>query len=269
MSPPAPADGRLDLWMLRQPWTELPGDPLVVSELSEAELSRAAAFSRAHDRLLYLSAHIALRRLLGAYLAVPPQRVPLVREPCPGCGEPHGRPAVAGDPAPLHFSLSHSNGLALFGIATEPVGVDVEKLPGDETVELCSPALHRAERAELAALAPDERRRAFGRLWTRKEAYLKGIGTGLSRDLAADYLGESGATAPPAHWTVRNVPCGSSHTVHVAAAAVHGTAPRTTVLRWLPADLVYARDATGLVDGKEPPQWTAPLLSSPVGAPSG
>ncbi|GAA2427583.1 4'-phosphopantetheinyl transferase family protein [Streptomyces macrosporus] len=262
--PPGP--GRLDLWVLRQPWTRLPGDPLVVSELDERERARADAFVRTHDRLLYLSAHIALRRLLAAYLRIPPGEIRFVREPCPGCGKPHGRPAVAGEPPPLHFSLSHSHGLALFGVAAEPVGVDVERLPAAETVELCSSALHPAEQEELARLEPHERPAAFGRLWTRKEAYLKGLGIGLGRDLAADYLGEHGGPdAPPGPegWTVRNVSCGSSHVLHVAAAAVRGTSVRFTDVRWLPADCLYVQDATGLIEGREPQQWTEPPSSSP------
>ncbi|WP_410537962.1 4'-phosphopantetheinyl transferase family protein [Streptomyces sp. KL2] len=273
MTPPRPPEpGRLDLWLLRQPWTRLPGDPLVVSELDEGELARAESFVRAHDRLLYLSAHIALRRLLAAYLRTRPRDVRLVREPCPGCGGPHGRPAVAGEPPPLHFSLSHSHGLALFGVAAEPVGVDVEKLPTQETVRLCGPVLHPAEQEELARLEPHERPRAFGRLWTRKEAYLKGIGTGLGRSLSADYLGEyGGPDAPrgPAGWTVRNVPCGSSHVRHVAAAAVRGTAVRRTAVRWLPADCLYAQDPTGLIDGREPQQWTEQPPPSPDRDPGG
>ncbi|MGP3949274.1 4'-phosphopantetheinyl transferase family protein [Streptomyces sp. 7N604] len=270
MNPGWPAKGRLDLWMLRQPWTELPGDPLVVSDLDEREMARADSFCRAHDRLLYLSAHIALRRLLASYLRIPPGEVRFTREPCPGCGASHGRPAVADCPAPLHFSLSHSNGLALFGVATEPVGVDVEKFPGEETVELCSPALHPVEQAELQRHARPDRLTAFGRLWTRKEAYLKGIGTGLSRDLTADYLGEGGTAAPPypPEWTVRNVPCGSSHTIHVAAAAVRGDVTWPTTIRWLPADCLYAEDAGAVIDAIASPRWTAPAPATQAGLPA-
>ncbi|NLU68558.1 4'-phosphopantetheinyl transferase superfamily protein [Streptomyces sp. HNM0574] len=239
--------------MLRQPWTEPPADPLVTAELDERERARAAAFSLPHDRLLYLSAHIALRRVLAAYLDVRPGEIRFTREACPGCGEAHGRPAVAYPDTPLHFSLSHSNGLALFGVATEPVGVDVEKLPAAETVELCSSSLHPAEQEELERSASRERQLAFGRLWTRKEAYLKGLGTGLGRSLSADYLGSgpgpAGAEGPerPRGWTVDNVSCGSSHVVHVAAAAVRGDVAWPEAVRWLPADCLYAPDPAGLL----------------------
>ncbi|PRW64213.1 phosphopantheine-transferase PgaX [Actinopolyspora mortivallis] len=239
-----------DLWLLRQPWTEPPGDPLAVSELSEVELGRADSFRRAHDRLLYLTAHIALRRLLAAYLEIPPREVPLTRQPCPSCGGAHGRPAVAGDPPPLHYSLSHSSGLALFGVSSAPIGVDVEKIPSQETVELCTPALHKKEQEEIERLGALERRFAFARLWTRKEAYLKGIGTGLARELSADYLGAtegSGYGGPPG-WMVDNVPCGSSHVNHVAAAALSADAVRPERIGWLPADFLFAGGVTEPLD---------------------
>lgn len=241
-------EGQLDLWLTRQPPAGTARTSLALYELDNEERRRAESFLHPANRLLYTTAHIARRRLLGAYLGVPPQEVRFIREKCPGCGEPHGRPAVAGTP-PLHFSLSHSSGLALIGIAAAPVGVDVQKLPGAETVELCSPALHPAERTELERLPAHSRRVLFGRLWTRKEAYLKGIGTGLSRDPAADYLGDGGHGTPerPPGWTVIDVPCGTDH---AAAAAVLGDAPRTTV-RWFPQEWLYLSDATDPIECRE------------------
>ncbi|MEU1282524.1 4'-phosphopantetheinyl transferase superfamily protein [Streptomyces sp. NPDC005805] len=240
-------DGDLHLWSMRQPWTDDGPAPMVTSELDEGEQERAASFVQPHDRLLYLSAHVALRRLLAAYVGVPPREVRLGRAPCPGCGGPHGRPVVLDAPTPLHFSLSHSHGLAVFGVATSPVGVDVEQVPSRETAELCIPTLHPEERAELDALPADEQPVAFGRLWTRKEAYLKGIGTGLSRDLAADYLGERrgpGAPERPPGWIVRSVP---GYPSHVAAAALRTDADHCTTARTLPTACLYAEDATELL----------------------
>ncbi|MFD7441335.1 4'-phosphopantetheinyl transferase family protein [Streptomyces sp. NPDC059909] len=256
-------DDELQLWMLRRPWTESAARPLTVSGLDDRERERAASFQRPQDRLLYVSAHLALRRVLAACLGVHPRDVLLGREPCPGCGGPHGRPVVADAPFPLHFSLSHSHGLVLIAVATHPVGVDVEQLPSAETVDLCTPSLHPAEQKELALLPTGERRRAFTRLWTRKEAYLKAIGTGLSRDLSADYLGERegpGAPPGPAGWTVRNVPTGSRHSAqsdhsgHCAAVAFRSAQDHCCTVRRLPEDSLYADDATatGIVAAVEP-----------------
>nr|WP_246108867.1 4'-phosphopantetheinyl transferase superfamily protein [Streptomyces sedi] len=171
--------------------------------LDEEEQRRAAALRREHDRATYLVAHVALRTLLGAYLDIPPRHVNLVRENCPLCDEPHGRPAVEGG-AP-HFSLSHSGSLALLAVAAQPVGVDVEEVPSARTTAEVVGALHPRERAELGLLPPAERPSACARIWARKEAYLKGIGTGLARDPSLDYLGAAPGPASVARWRVVDV----------------------------------------------------------------
>ncbi|MFE1029930.1 4'-phosphopantetheinyl transferase family protein [Streptomyces sp. NPDC058818] len=243
LASPAVAPGRLDLWLLRAPKADRAAS-LDLSELDGHERNRAASFVRPADGLLYAAAHIALRRLLGSYLGVAAQDVPFVREPCPGCGKPHGRPAVATPDPPLHFSLSHSGGLALVAVAHTTVGADLEKLPGAETVAICAEALHPGERAELARVPQTERAELFSRLWTRKEAYLKGLGTGLSRSPSADYLGSDPARRP-AGWTITDIPSGPRHS---AAVALKGDAPAETSVRRLPMDWLYADDVKGLFD---------------------
>ncbi|GHE33082.1 4'-phosphopantetheinyl transferase superfamily protein [Streptomyces capitiformicae] len=87
------------------------------------------------------------------------------------------------------------------------MGVDVQGVPGPETVTLCAPALHPAEQAEIAGAPESLRPVAFARLWARKEAYLKGLGTGIGHGVGARYLGERGGdTAParPAGWDIRS-----------------------------------------------------------------
>ena len=233
---PLLAEDHLDVWLIRRPKLDVAPGTLDLSELDDAERRRAASFIRPSDGITYASAHIALRRLLGGYLGVPPEDVTFVREPCPGCGDPHGRPAVAYPSPPLHFSLAHSQGMAAVGVAATPLGIDVERLPREQTVEVCTPALHPDERAELAAVDADGRRLLFGQLWTRKEAYLKGIGTGLSRLPAQDYLGAEPAGRPPG-WTILDLPAGPRHQ---AAVAVRRDDPVTPALRWLPFEALCA-----------------------------
>jgi 4'-phosphopantetheinyl transferase len=160
-------------------------------------------------------AHTELRRLLGDRLGVAPEALEFVREPCPLCGALHGRPAVKG--AEVHFSVARRPGLALIGIAAEPVGVDVEVVAGDGTVEDVEVLLHRAERDELAESAPSDRPLLFARIWTRKEAYLKGIGSGVADDLARDYLGITGREDGPRGWAAIEVPAPEGF---AAAAAI-------------------------------------------------
>ncbi|MEU0304224.1 4'-phosphopantetheinyl transferase superfamily protein [Streptomyces sp. NPDC006175] len=240
MSAPGRAAGGTELWLVRQPSTGTAADDFDRGVLDDTERERAGTCRRSAGGRLYALAHIALRRLLGHRLGLPPAEILFVREPCPGCGEPHGRPAVHPDQAgraggvPTHFSLSHGSGLVLLGLSSAPIGVDVEQLPGGETVQICAPALHPDEYAELAALGDTARRQAFGRLWTRKEAYLKGIGTGLSRGLSADYLGTE-RTRHPRGWAVRDLPCDPGHVAAVAwrGAAGSPVTARSLALEWL------------------------------------
>ncbi|MFI8192469.1 4'-phosphopantetheinyl transferase family protein [Streptomyces sp. NPDC085946] len=231
---------RLDLYLVHSPRGRA-ARALDRSDLDEAERRRAASFVRPDQALLYTTAHIALRRLLGRYTGVAPRDLRFVREPCPGCGAPHGRPALAPAEPPLHFSLSHSGGIALVGVAAVPVGVDVERLPREETVEICAAALHPRERAELARAPREDRREVFGRLWTRKEAFLKALGTGLSRSPARDYLGADRGGHPPG-WTVLDVACPATHT---AAAAVRGTPPRSVGVHRLDGRWLGVPDSAG------------------------
>lgn len=224
--PPAGAE----VWLLALPEPGAPDTPLenptLTAEfenvLSPAERERRDAFRRPADRLRYGAAHAALRVLLGARLQLPPDTLAFDRDACPCCDGPHGRPVLAGTAPgrrPVEFSLSHGGDAVLIALAATPVGVDVEHLPRAGTVTEVSPHLHPAERAHLAAAADPIA--AFAQVWTRKEAYLKGLGTGLGRALDADDV----ATPPgPPGWTVLDLPLPPPlAATHAAAAAF--TAP--------------------------------------------
>ncbi len=91
----------------------------------------------------------------------------------------HGKPYLLSYPD-LHFNLSHSGTLALCAVSDRPVGADVER-PGraDQAV---ARRCFLPQELEWMENAPD-RARAFTRLWTRKESYLKLLGTGLAREM--------------------------------------------------------------------------------------
>ncbi|WP_406062386.1 4'-phosphopantetheinyl transferase superfamily protein [Streptomyces sp. NBC_01077] len=192
--------------------------------LSPPEERRAAGLLREADRRCYVTAHVALRTLLGARLGVAPGNVRITREPCRSCGScdgDHGRP-VTGD-GRVHFSLSHAGPLALLALGPAPVGVDVEELPQPRTVGLVGGRLHPREAAELAGLTEGERPAAFARCWVRKEAYLKGIGVGLARDVSLDYLG-TGPTPPdgPPGWSLTDVEVPRGFAAAVAVSSPTG-----------------------------------------------
>lgn len=192
--------------------------------LDAAEVRRLAAFQDPAARERYLTSHVGLRVLLGAHLGTAPGDVELTRDPCamPDCGRPHGRPAVAGRPD-LRFSLAHAGDAALYALSGSPVGADVEsaRIAGDG-LERVAPRLHPAERAALAALPADRRGDALLGCWVRKEALLKGLGTGLAAGLGAHHVGLAdrlappGAPPPPEGWTLLDVPAPDGYQAAVA-----------------------------------------------------
>ncbi|WP_327370508.1 4'-phosphopantetheinyl transferase family protein [Streptomyces sp. NBC_01217] len=200
------------------PSVSLELDPEQLLPLARPGVSDSPVVWSVDVRDAYVAAHVGLRMLLGLYLGMSPDRVRIIRRPCPNpdCGEPHGRPGVRGDG--IHFSLSHTRGLVLLAFAGSPVGVDIEKIPDAEVTAKLGPLLHPREIAELGALRPTERPPAFGRAWARKEAYLKALGTGLSRGTAADYLGTAPTPPqPPPGWSLTDIVAPDGY----AAAVVH------------------------------------------------
>nr|WSX53058.1 4'-phosphopantetheinyl transferase superfamily protein [Streptomyces sp. NBC_00974] len=182
--------------------------------LDAAEAERAAKLLREADRHRYLTSHLGLRALLGGYLGLAPEAVELTREDCPGCGGPHGRPAVVG--GGVHFSLSHSGDLAYFAFAGVPVGVDVEAVPGPTAAADVLTSLHADESAELRALPDAVRPCAFARVWSRKEACLKATGAGIAFGLAEPYVGSAPEPAAVPGWTLTDLPAPEGYAAALA-----------------------------------------------------
>jgi 4'-phosphopantetheinyl transferase len=214
----APTPGTVHLWCLDTASLS-EREPLGAEILPAAERARADLFRRPRDRFRFTAAHVMLRRLLGVYTGVPPEEVRIVKETCASCGGTHGKPVLALPAVSLHFSLAHGGELVLVGVAQARIGVDVEPMAGRSAAASLSRFLHRVEQQELATLRAGERADAFTRIWARKEAYLKGVGTGLDRDLAADYVGADAHAGTPAGWTIADVRLAGGY---AAACAVAG-----------------------------------------------
>ncbi|WP_329193452.1 4'-phosphopantetheinyl transferase family protein [Streptomyces sp. NBC_01435] len=99
--------------------------------------------------------------------------------------------------------------------------MDVEKTAVAETTARLVPRLHPTERAELDALPESERPRAFTRTWCRKEAYLKGIGAGLSRPLSEDYVSATPEPAAPPGRRIADAPLDVSGMTAAVAVRRH------------------------------------------------
>lgn len=146
--------------------------------LSEQEQVRAARFRDDLDRARFVAARGWLRTLLGRYLNSGASEISFA------VGQ-DGKPEIAGGPRWLRFNLAHSERVAVYAVARDrEVGVDIERLRPDFPIdEIARHFFSSRERADLAAVPDGDRLRAAFNCWTRKEAYLKAVGTGLLRPL--------------------------------------------------------------------------------------
>lgn len=127
------------------------------------------------------------------------------------------RPLRAG----LCLSFARRGPFAAVAIARTRVGVDIEIV--DPTGEAPWNVLHPREAAFLRALAPPDLAPAFTRLWTLKEAYVKALGQGFSRDPASFCV----VLDDPERATVLDPESGSANT-------------RTSTTTWREADGIRA-----------------------------
>jgi 4'-phosphopantetheinyl transferase len=213
------ATGGLEVWVLRL--ADVPRRDLDTTDLDQEERRRAARLVRNSDRHSFLAGHVLLRELLSRRAGCRPQDIAYGRERCPVCGGPNGRPVVIGPASAPQFSISRSGGLVVLAIASVPVGVDVEELPSQDTTAEVSALLHEEERRQIVGAAADERSGVFARLWTRREAYLKGLGTGIAHGLTAEVVGQGLAGGPG--WTLLDLPVASGYAAAVAVASRQAT----------------------------------------------
>lgn len=145
--------------------------------LSADEKHRAARFHFDHLRCSFVTTRGVLRCLLGRYLNLHPARIQFAY----GL---KGKPFVAAA-ASLEFNTTHSGDTAAFAFTVGcQIGVDLEQIrPLAEIQDIANHYFCSDEAAEIMSLPSEERERAFFLCWTRKEAYIKAIGYGLSAHL--------------------------------------------------------------------------------------
>ncbi len=152
------------------------------SRLSLDERERAERFGAGEPRRQFVFGRAVLRQLLGACLNVEPAALVFGLQP-------RGKPflassALAGN---LRFNLSHSGQMTAIALARgREVGVDIESIQRlDDLPLLAERIFSPCERGELFSLPEPQQRAAFFNGWTRKEAWLKATGEGLTNDLPA------------------------------------------------------------------------------------
>src|SRR5271157_1774044 len=191
--------------------------------LSPDEREQAARYRVERARRDFILTRGTLRSLIAGYLGKAPQGLVLKRTH-------YGKPFLDG-PFDLRFNVSHTEGLALLAfVGKREIGIDVEKIrPQPDAAKLAERFFSTRERRDLAHLSGSDLQKAFFRCWSRKEAYIKARGDGLSLPLnqfdvsvAADASRVLLATRPDSseagRWVVRDVTTSPEYAAAVAVA---------------------------------------------------
>ena len=193
--------------------------------LAPDECERALRFHFARDRQHFIIARGVLRDILSRYLKLAPDSLRFKYTS-------YGKPYLADDCGGewLRFNVSHSGGLALYAISRQrELGVDIEQIRTDiEYSQIAANFFSEREVAALHALPPYLQLEAFFLCWTRKEAYIKGIGEGLSLPLRsfdvslapgapASLLAVRGDAQEAARWTLCALEPGQSYRAALVA----------------------------------------------------
>lgn len=212
--------------------------PDLPSYLSRDEQERALKFLFDRDRERFVQARAGLRFILARYLGRSPSEIALEYDD-------NGKPfiATAQNFPGLSFNLAHSGDLAMYAVTKDvQIGIDVERHRDNvKTDQLAGRFFSAQEAAALRSLPPDTQREAFFSCWTRKESYLKAIGTGLSTPLHTFSVSVKPnepprllkAVAPDeaSAWTLRDIPVDEGFT---AAIAVRMKEPRIVLREFQP-----------------------------------
>jgi 4'-phosphopantetheinyl transferase len=146
--------------------------------LAPDEQARAGRFHFDHDRARFIVGRGALRSILSGYVGAEPRQLQFVLGP-------HGKPTLAASCGRLCFNVSHSKKLGLCAVSRHSeIGVDLEYIrPVADAERIAERFFSAQENAVLQSLPANQRQAAFFNCWTRKEAFIKAIGEGLSHPL--------------------------------------------------------------------------------------
>lgn len=171
---PSLKDCEIDLWRI-----DLKRDPRDVNSLfellSDEEKTRANKFVFAKDREHFIAGRGMLRKIIGGYLGKSPDEIRFsVRH--------YGKPDLSEEAIDLRFNVSHSRGIAVIAVAlNREVGVDIEFVdPHFDIFSVAKSVFSADEVSRMASLPSNLQAATFFAGWTRKEAFLKAMGDGLS-----------------------------------------------------------------------------------------
>ena len=147
------------------------------------------------------------------------------------------------DVGAISFNLSHANGLAVYAVTSQRrIGIDLEYIcSGGANDQVAERFFSRSEVSGLRFLSGQERNRAFFDCWTRKESYIKALGSGLSTPLdqfevslkpgePAALLKVSWDPEETSRWHLKNLYPGTNY---ASALCVEGNPGRLRLWQWL------------------------------------
>jgi 4'-phosphopantetheinyl transferase len=146
--------------------------------ISSDERIRAERFHQLQHRTEYVIARICLRKILSKYTGIAPNLLRFKYNE-------YGKPFITNQTrSNLQFSLSHSNGVALFALTLDnKIGIDIEQINSSYVgADIAAKSLTEFELAHFKTLTSVEREHFFFSCWTRKEAFSKALGKGLIID---------------------------------------------------------------------------------------
>jgi 4'-phosphopantetheinyl transferase len=225
---------KVDVWRASLTQTAARRQNLAQS-LNPDEVARAGRFRFDRHRDAFIVARGFLRSVLARYLQVTPAAVAFVY------GE-KGKPALAA-PTPLHFNLSHAGEMALLAVTYgREAGIDIEQIrPLDDAAQIAARFFAPNEYATWQTVPAEQQSVAFFNCWTRKEAFIKALGDGLSYPLDGFEVsllpGEKAqlrrVTADPTavdRWSMMAIEAGDGY---AAAVVVAGHGWQLSCRQWL------------------------------------
>lgn len=183
-------------------------DPKILQDcsqlLSESEYKRAEKIKITSKRNIYICTHAAIRQILSEALDCEEKTLQFETEK-------NGKPFLKDHPH-IQFNLSHSDKHALLAICLDTaIGIDLEKITkGRNLLGIAKRFFHADEYKWLKKQDKNELDQDFYRLWCYKEAYLKGLGTGLQGDLSKlplsqDMLTQTSINIKETGWTIERL----------------------------------------------------------------
>ncbi len=185
----------------------------LAASLSDGERMRAKKFRFRQHQNRFIARRGLLRAILGRYLQIEPEGVDFNYTP-------YGKPELTSEfgSSGIHFNISHSEAMALVAVtAIGPVGIDIERIRrGKDAAALLDWCCRPSERELFDNLIAQDKQLAFYNLWTRKEAYLKATGEGITellREVEVSCLPEeparliavSGDSSIALRWSICNL----------------------------------------------------------------